>query len=162
MRTTDKYVFFWSGIYSNWHPAPFTIDGATYNCSEQYLMVEKARLFGDSTMEARIMSAVDPADQKRYGRMVQGFDKTKWEANARKIMYKGLYAKFKQNLALKQALLATGDRTMVEASPEDRIWGIGVHWKNDKVDDPKNWRGTNWLGETLTQVRDDIRAEEAT
>ena len=156
MRTTDKYVFFWSGTYSNWHPSAFQVDNVWYNCAEQYLMAAKARLFGDTTMESRIMSAVDPADQKRYGRMVQGFDADKWNAAAKDVMYKALYAKFTQNEDLKKEMLSHGTRTFVEASPKDRIWGIGMHWKDRECDDPKNWKGTNWLGESLTKVRDDI------
>lgn len=160
MRVTDSYVFFWSGIYSNWHPAAFTVDGQAYNCSEQYLMAEKARLFGDTTMQNRIMNAVDPSDQKRYGRSVIGFDKQKWDAEAKNVMYKGLYAKFSQNPDLKKQLFDTKGKTIVEASPEDRIWGIGLHWKDNKCLDSKNWRGTNWLGESLTLVRDTLMKEE--
>jgi ribA/ribD-fused uncharacterized protein len=157
MRITDKYVFFWSGIYSNWHPSPFQANGIWYNCSEQYLMAGKARLFGDTDTESKILSAINPSDQKRYGRQVKGFDKDRWDAVAKDVMYEALFAKFTQDDYLKEQLLSTGDRTIVEASPEDCIWGIGLHWKDRLCDDPKNWRGTNWLGESLTKVRNDIR-----
>jgi len=157
MRITEKYVFFWSGIYSNWHPSPFQIGGVQYNCAEQYLMAEKARLFGDITSESRILSAINPADQKRYGRQVTGFNKDKWESVALDVMYRALWAKFTQDEALKGQILSTGDRIIVEASPEDCIWGIGLHWAEKACDDPKNWRGTNWLGLTLTKVRDDLK-----
>ena len=160
MRITDKYVFFWSGPFSNWYPSPFQIDGLWYNCSEQYLMAGKARLFGDTASENRIMSAVEPSDQKRYGRQVQGFDKTRWEAAARDVMYKALVAKFTQNPDLKKALLASEDRQFVEASPEDKIWGIGLKEDNPLCLDPKNWRGSNWLGECLTTVRDLLKGQD--
>ena len=157
MRITDKYVLFWSGIYSNWYPSPFQVDSVFYNCAEQYLMAGKARLFKDSATEAMILSATDPSDQKRYGRQVIGFNKDRWEKIARDIMYQALWAKFNQNADLKTELLSTGDRILVEASPKDCIWGIGLHWKEEACDNSVNWKGTNWLGETLTRVRNDIR-----
>lgn len=160
MRVTDTHVFFWSGVFSNWHPSPFVVDGVAYNCSEQYLMAGKARLFGDEEALRWIMGAADPADQKRYGRGVRGFVKEKWDAAARDIMYTALVAKFTSDHELREALMDTGDRLIVEASPQDRIWGIGLHWDDNRCLDPKNWRGTNWLGETLTRVRDDLRKGE--
>jgi ribA/ribD-fused uncharacterized protein len=120
-------------------------------------MAGKARLFGDTDTESKILSAINPSDQKRYGRQVKGFDKDRWDAVAKDVMYEALFAKFTQDDYLKEQLLSTGDRTIVEASPEDCIWGIGLHWKDRLCDDPKNWRGTNWLGESLTKVRNDIR-----
>jgi len=154
---TDKYVFFWSGVFSNWLPCKFTVDGTEYNCSEQYLMAAKARMFGDEVALNEIMKSDDPSYQKAVGRQVHGFDKKKWNDAARDVMYTACLAKFKQNPKLLKKLLDTGSRTIVEASPEDVIWGIGLYWKSELCDDPKNWRGTNWLGETLTRVRNDIK-----
>ena len=81
----ERFTFFWSGPFSNWHPASFELDGVTYNCSEQFMMAEKARMFGDMNALNRIMSAVEPSDQKRYGREVQNFNREKWEEKAREI-----------------------------------------------------------------------------
>jgi ribA/ribD-fused uncharacterized protein len=117
-------------------------------------------MFGDYAIADRIMSAVDPADQKRYGRQVTGFDKDKWDAAARDIVYKGCYAKFSQNPDLKKKLLATVGTTLVEASPEDRIWGIGLSKTDPRAKNRSTWRGTNWLGETLIKVRDKLIEEE--
>jgi len=154
----EKFTFFWSGPFSNWHPSPFEIDGVWYNCSEQYMMAEKARLFNDKVNLAKIMASPDPSDQKAYGRLVQGFDKAKWESVAKDVMYKGCLAKFSQDRGLKVVLLATEGTTLVEASPEDRIWGIGLSKNDPRAKDRAQWRGTNWLGETLNKVRDYLKS----
>jgi len=154
----EKFTFFWSGTFSQWHPSAFTIDGVTYNCAEQYMMGEKARLFGDETRLGMIMSAVDPSDQKRYGRQVTSFNKEKWDAVAREAVYRGSYAKYAQNSDMLKELLATEGSTLVEASPEDNIWGIGLRKSDPRAHDRKTWKGTNWLGEALTKVRDRILA----
>jgi len=153
----EKFTFFWSGPFSQWHPSPFQIDGVYYNCAEQWMMIEKARLFGDKETERKIMSAVMPRDQKEYGRQVRGFDKAKWDAAAREIVFRGSYAKYTQNEDLKRELLATEGTTLVEASPEDCIWGIGLRKDDPRAKNRATWRGTNWLGETLTKVREAIK-----
>jgi hypothetical protein len=132
------------------------IDGLWYNCAEKYMMAEKARLFKDDETLSKIMAAIDPSDQKRYGREVQGFDKDKWDAVARDVVYKGSMAKYTQNPNLKRYLLATVGTTLVEASPKDNIWGIGLAKDDPRAQDRSTWRGKNWLGETLTKVRDNI------
>jgi len=160
MRTTDKYVFFWGKcVFSNWHPSKFMVNGVVYNCSEQYFMAGKARLFGDTVALEEILKSDDPAYQKSVGKQIRGFDQHVWDANAKGIMYDACRHKFEQNLDMLKELTDTGTRILVEASPKDRIWGIGLHWKSELCDDPKNWLGTNWLGQTLTKVRDDILAD---
>ena len=104
------------------------------------------------------MAAIDPSDQKRYGREVKGFDKDKWDAVARDVVYKGSMAKYTQNHDLKRDLLATVGTTLVEASPKDNIWGIGLAKSDPRAQDRSTWKGKNWLGETLTKVREDIVA----
>jgi len=155
----EQFTFFWSGPFSNWHQAPFQIGTVWYNCSEQYMMAEKARMFGDGETLQKIMNTADPSDQKRYGREVKGFDKDKWDALAMDIVYKGCYAKFTQNSKLKQFLLNTVGTTMVEASPKDIIWGIGLDKTNPLCFNRDTWRGTNWLGIVLTKVRESIIKE---
>jgi len=152
----EKFTFFWSGPFSNWHPSPFQIDGIWYNCSEQFMMAEKARLFKDEATLKKILSAVDPREQKAYGRQVAGFDKEKWELVAREAVYKGCYAKFTQNPDLLRELVATAGTTLVETSPEDCLWGIGLRKTDSRALNRSTWRGTNWLGEILTRVRDNI------
>lgn len=152
----EQFTFFWSGPFSQWHPSVFVIDDVTYNCTEQYMMAEKARLFGDVEGERRVMSTSDPAAQKRYGRQVLNFDADVWNAKARKIVLKANIAKFSQNPDLKAALLATVGTSMVEASPEDTIWGIGLKRTDSRAKNRATWRGTNWLGEALDQTREVI------
>ncbi len=156
----EKFTFFWSGPFSNWHRASFVVNGVTYNCSEQYMMAKKAELFGDNKSLSLIMNANHPADQKIIGRLVEGFDKEKWDAVARDIVFDGCYAKFTQNDNLKKALIDTQGTTLVEASPHDTIWGIGLKEDDPRAKNRETWCGTNWLGETLTKVRDRIIEEE--
>lgn len=154
---TDDYVFFWSGPFSQWRPSIFVIDGVKYNCAEQYMMAMKAKLFGDEEMYHAIMITNDPSKQKAMGRNVRNFDKVKWEQEAKVIVYRATLAKFTQNRDLWKALSDTGNRLIVEASPHDTIWGIGLREDDPRCLDPKQWLGLNWLGEICTQVRDDIR-----
>lgn len=58
-------------------------------------------------------------------------------------------------------MLDTAGTTLVEASPYDRIWGIGLAASNPKALDRKMWRGTNWLGQALTEVREEIVKDES-
>lgn len=161
MTGTERFTFFWSGPFSQWHKSPFTIDGTIYNTAEQYMMAEKARLFGDEEMRARILAASDPRDQKALGRRVRGFDESRWNAAARKIVYRGNRAKFTTHRDLLTTLFETTGTTLVEASPLDTIWGIGLAADDPDAGDRTKWRGTNWLGEALTRLRDALVAEQA-
>lgn len=152
----NKYTFFFNGPFSQWHPAKFIIDNVAYNCAEQYMMAEKARLFEDDESLRIIMSCRDPWFQKRQGRLVKGFDKDAWHQESKLIVYRGNLAKFKQNPDLWRTLAKTQGSTLVEASPTDRIWGIGLSEDDPKRFDEKSWNGLNWLGEILTKVRDDM------
>lgn len=156
----EEFVFFYSkyDIYSQWYHAPFIIDNIKFNCCEQWMMYSKALLFKDKECSKKILSEKNPARQKALGRTVKNFDVDVWNANARKIVYEGNYAKFTQNPDLKKQLLMTKG-TLVEASPYDTIWGIGLKATDKRAKDRKLWLGTNWLGETLTKLRDDLLKE---
>jgi ribA/ribD-fused uncharacterized protein len=156
----EQFTFFWHGPFSQWHGCLFDIEGATYNCAEQYMMAQKAVLFHDEDAFEKIMAAVSPRIQKALGRKVRGFNPSKWEACARDIVYRGNWAKFTQHEDLRQLLLATRGTTLVEASPSDTIWGIGLGEDDPRAADRKTWRGKNWLGAVLTRVRDDILEKE--
>jgi ribA/ribD-fused uncharacterized protein len=158
--TTDKFIFFWGGTYSQWCPSTFTIDGVEYNCAEQYMMAKKALMFNDFDAYREIMLEKNPATQKAIGKTVRGFDKEKWEKYCLDIVTDGNYAKFTQNPEMKKELLGSGNREIVEASPEDRIWGIGLHESNPDVLDKSKWRGTNWLGIAIMRVRQRLRDED--
>jgi ribA/ribD-fused uncharacterized protein len=159
MKKYTKYTFFYRmrHPFSNWYKCKFVdSEGTEYNCSEQYMMAEKARLFGDEEVREMILAASDPRDQKELGRKVKNFDSVKWETNCKEIVYKGCYLKFSQNPKILATLEETRGTLLVEASPYDKIWGIGLGEDDPRIHDPKNWQGTNWLGEVLTKLRDDI------
>lgn len=162
---SDDYVFFWDGPFSQWHPSVFELDGIEYNCAEQYMMAEKARLFEDHETLEEILEAEDPDTQKKLGRLVSNFDKDYWEEDLENgyprcwnIVWRGNMAKFSQNPDLLKELLATGDAMLVEASPYDRIWGVGLKASDPRIKNPENWQGSNWLGEVLTVVKSFLKA----
>jgi ribA/ribD-fused uncharacterized protein len=156
---TERFTFFWSGPFSQWFKSAFTLDGQDYVTAEQYMMAEKARLFGDEEIRSRILATANARKQKELGRQVRNFDAERWNAAAREVVYAGNRAKFTADPELLAALLATRGTTIVEASPEDRIWGIGLAEDDPAALDRATWRGTNWLGEVLTRLRDELIAE---
>lgn len=153
----DNFVFFWDGVYSQWFRSYFVVDGVTYNCAEQYMMAMKAVFFEDSETLTAIMESMNPRDQKALGRQVRNFDTARWDAVSRDFVFKANVAKFSQNERLKEFLLNTGDKEIVEASPYDKIWGIGMSETDPDRFDKAKWRGTNWLGEVLMRVRTELR-----
>ncbi len=156
---TERFTFFWSGPFSQWHLSPFTLDGQYYNTAEQYMMAGKARLFGDDERLAQILKARKPDEQKRFGRLVRGFDEGRWLSEARSIVYRGNRAKFTTHRDLLQLLFDTEGTSLAEASPVDTLWGIGLAADAEDAQNRSKWLGKNWLGETLQRVRDDLLAE---
>ena len=156
----DEFVLFYGGPFSQWYPSVFEIDGVKYSCTEQWMMACKARMFGDTEAENLIMMLKTPWDQKAIGRKVRDFDKSTWEKDARELVKQGNRAKFDQNPDLKKALMDTGDKLLVEASPTDVIWGIGLAEDDPKALDKSEWRGTNWLGEVLTELREEYKGDD--
>ena len=156
-----QYTFFWKGLLSNWATSPFTVDGIQFNCGEQYMMFSKALLFNDAEMMAEIMLATSPRIQKQLGRKVENFDNEKWMSVCQDIMVYGLYEKFKQNAMHREVLLNTGDTEIVEASPEDIIWGVGLSEEDPRILDKSRWLGKNYLGIVLMRVRDKLREENS-
>lgn len=163
-----EFVFFWGhqppkggglspACFSQWWPAPMTIEGQVYPTAEHYMMAEKARLFGDEQVRARVLGAVHPADVKRAGRTVRGFTEHAWEDARERIIHAGSLAKFSQHPDLGAFLLQTGTKVLVEASPTDRIWGIGRAADDPAARDPLAWRGLNLLGFILMDVRAALR-----
>lgn len=156
MKITDTHVYFWNGFMSNWFKSKFSVKGYTYNCGEQYMMHMKALLCGDVPTANKIMESQFPSEQKFFGRCVQNYDEAAWSANRVHLMVVGLREKFKQNPSLGKQLKDTGDRIIVEASPEDTIWGVGLHETDPLILDEKNWKGQNLLGQVLMKVRETI------
>jgi len=158
--TEEKFTFFWKHQISQWHRCNFIVNEITYICAEQYMMAEKARLFEDKKTEEKIMNSLSPYEQKKLGRQVENFQPKIWDEHARDIVYKGNYAKFDQNRYLKELIFESAGTTLVEASPFDHIWGIGLESTDRRAHNRETWRGKNWLGEVLTRVRDDLMKKE--
>jgi ribA/ribD-fused uncharacterized protein len=137
------------------------MDGVEYNCSEQAMMSKKALFFGDIEANEKIMASKSPREQKAIGRTVKNFDVDKWSSVSRDIVYDIVKAKFEQNPQLLKELLATEGKTLTEASPFDKIWGIGLSEDNPLAWEKETWQGTNLLGYILTDVRDDINKQDA-
>jgi ribA/ribD-fused uncharacterized protein len=116
-------------------------------------------MFGDSATLAKILVARTPAEAKALGRLVQGFDDAAWAAARFELVVEGNIAKFGQDSALREYLLGTAGRVLVEASPRDRIWGIGLSASNDDAADPRRWRGLNLLGFALMEARERLRGQ---
>ncbi|WP_225823190.1 NADAR family protein [Streptomyces naphthomycinicus] len=166
-----KYLHFWghrprpdgrigASCLSQWWPSPFVVDGVEYATAEHWMMAGKARLFGDAEAERRVLAAEHPAAAKKAGRLVRGFDETVWQRERFRIVVEGSVHKFAADDGLGMFLLNTGDRVLVEASPVDRIWGIGLAADDEAAADPQRWRGPNLLGFALMEAR--ARLAEAT
>lgn len=156
MKNYDKiYPFYRTRHpFSNWHPATFEEKGRVFNCTEQYMMYRKATMFGDYETADKIMEAREPRDQKALGRTVRNFNSKVWNENARQIVYEGCLLKFSQNPKLKDVLMSTKGSLLAEAATNDLIWGVGLSEDDARIHDVKNWTGTNWLGEVLTNLRE--------
>lgn len=163
-----KYVFFWGHkpsadgsitktCFSQWWDCKFVVDGIEYHTAEQYMMAQKAVLFSDEEIRSEIMKASHPKQYKALGRKIKGFDQKIWDESCCDIVIKGNLAKFSQNEELKRFLLNTGNRVLAEASPYDRIWGIGMPADDPKCENPCLWNGKNLLGFCLMEVRDRLR-----
>ena len=155
-RITDDYVFFWGSVFSNWYPCIFIYENQRFNNSEQAFMWEKARFFKDEVSADAILRETNPRYAKALGRKVKGFKAEPWMVNGFTFMVAVNYAKFSQITDLKETLLSTGDRTLVEASPYDKIWGIGLSQDDDRCLNEIEWRGMNLLGQALMNVREKL------
>ncbi len=155
---TDRFVFFWKppAVFSQWTRSHFAVEGVTYTHAEQFMMAEKARLFGDQPMLGLILASPEPSEQKKLGQAVRDFDQEEWKLHRLDIVIRGNLAKFSQSEKLLQTLLATGEKTLVEASPHDRIWGIGLRASDRRAEQPSRWCGQNLLGQALMTVRDQL------
>lgn len=143
---------------SNWFMSDFVIDGIKYCCVEQFMMEQKALLFGDNATAAKIMQTSDQGEIKALGRAAAGFDKLLWDGNKQLIVYRGVYAKFEQNSKLRAMLLSTGNSVPAECAVSDTVWGIGLGMDDPDVYDMSKWKGQNLLGFVIMQVRAELRS----
>ncbi|MEP3346706.1 MAG: NADAR family protein [Litoreibacter sp.] len=155
----DEYHFYWTGPFSQWQPSTIELDEVVFNSAEQAMMYLKAKLFGDDEIATQILLAEDPGKQKALGQKVAGFDNATWDANKGEIVLRINLAKFRQNKGLRRKLFQTGAKLLVEASPVDTIWGIGLDAATASVTPPSDWPGQNLLGKTLTKVKAELRLE---
>jgi ribA/ribD-fused uncharacterized protein len=152
--TTDdkrELLLFHTGrsIFSNFHPAPFTIDGKRYLHVEQYYQSMKAQTFGDCETQLAILRAYSPKQCKALGYAIRNFDMAKWKEVSESVMQKGVLEKFLQNPTLRQALLNTGKAEIIEATKYDRWWGSGCSIEEDH----QTYPGFNKLGLILSDTR---------
>jgi ribA/ribD-fused uncharacterized protein len=167
-----RYLHFWghrpradgqvgASCLSQWWPSPFVADSVVYATAEHWMMAAKARLFGDVEATERVLAARHPAEAKKAGRLVRGFDEAVWERERFAVVVEGSVRKFAADPALRGFLLGTGGRVLVEASPLDRVWGIGLAAGDEAASDPERWRGPNLLGFALMEARERLRGEGA-
>ena len=164
----NDYLFFWGHqpskdgsiiktCMSQWWPAVFEENGFVYQTAEHYMMAGKAKLFNDMAIFEKILSKSSPKEVKDLGRQIQSFDPAVWDAHKYSIVKQGNYLKFSQNERLTHFLLQTGTKVLVEASPVDPVWGIGLAEDNAAAQDPAQWKGENLLGFALMEVRDELK-----
>lgn len=162
---SPKYLFFWGHtgpageltgkfVFSQWYTSEFTVNGIVYKTAEHWMMAHKALLFGDDAAFQKIIACDKPAEAKALGRTVCNYDDARWNEMKFEIVVQGNIHKFAQNRALCDYLLSTGDRVIVEASPVDPVWGIGLAQDSPKAMHPDTWKGENLLGFALMEARD--------
>ncbi|MPS63779.1 MAG: DUF1768 domain-containing protein [Chryseobacterium sp.] len=161
-----KFLFFWGhtakdeitkSCFSQWFPFKFEENGIVYITAEHYMMAGKAKLFNDEEILGKILEANSPNQAKSLGRKVKNFDPKIWDEHKYEIVKQGNLLKFSQNEKFKEFLLSTNDKILVEASPYDKIWGIGMLETDTRAENPLLWNGENLLGFALMEVRDELR-----
>lgn len=144
---------FLKGFLSNWYKSEFTVNGVKFVNSEQWMMYQKAKIFGDDETAQKILASTSPKEVKDLGRKVKNYNDTIWNGVRQIVVYEGLKAKFEQNPDLAKRLLDTGDDILVECNPYDNIWAIHMDEDDPRVQDISQWQGQNLLGFTLMLVR---------
>ena len=157
MRVVNGICLFWKEFLSNWKISVFSIDGIKYNCVEQYMMAEKARVCGDEETVGKILLAKIPADQKRLGRGVSPYDAAKWEKVRYDVVLQATIEKYRQNGELLKQLMDIEASSFAEASPLDAIWGIGLAEDHAEAGEPSKWPGQNLLGKAITEAREVLK-----
>ena len=162
MKVTDTHIYFWNGTYSNWHPARITdpATGFVFENTEQAFMWFKADKFGDTETAGEVLKTPNPREVKKLGRQVKNYNDEEWNKVRYLIMLGVNLWKFTQISEYQKELLATGDKIIVEASPYDKIWGVGLLEDDPLILDEKNWQGENLLGKVCMDVRTQLRRNQ--
>jgi len=157
VQETKTHIYFWGSFLSNFAPAKMKFAGIDFHTSEQLFMFLKAKYFEDEDMAQMIATrGQDPKDAKRFGRKVEGFNDEEWVDAREQMMHIAVQRKFMDEDLMKQ-LLDTGDKILVEGSPYDKVWGVGLVYDGKEILDEENWDGLNLLGKVLMQLRDEIK-----
>lgn len=171
MTETDTHVYFYGGPFSQWYSSPFkphpkvniiytnNLKDYKFPTAEHWMMYCKAILFANDEIAEQILMAKTPSLAKQFGRKVKNFDVDDWEMFADRIVYEGNILKFRQNPKLLTILVNTGNKTLVEASPYDKIWGVGLNETDPRILDETKWLGANRLGIALMKVREKLNVE---
>ena len=168
-KQKTKYLYFWGhrptangtlsgSCLSQWWASAFEVDGVRYATAEHYMMAAKARLFGDAAVAEKILQNPEPGAAKALGRQIANFDEERWVAAREEIVLAGSRAKFTAHPPLRDFLLATGRKILVEASPLDCIWGAGLAYNDPRLNQPAQWPGLNLLGFVLMRLRAELAA----
>jgi hypothetical protein len=150
----EKFFFFWNGFFSNWHESKFVVDGIEFNCGEQFFMYKKALTFDDVETANKVLKELSPRRQKALGREIKNYNDEAWNSVKFNVVKSGLREKFNQNAIFKAYLLKYKGYTLVEASPEDNVWGIGFD-EDEAIANIDNW-GQNLLGKILTELSNEL------
>ncbi|TAE49261.1 MAG: NADAR family protein [Cytophagia bacterium] len=164
----QEYIYFWGHTpnkdnaitaicFSQWFPSIFEVENIVYLSAEHWMMAQKAKLFGDEEYFEKIIKSKNPSEAKKLGREVRNFQIDIWNEKCFEIVVQGNMHKFSQNHNLKDFLLSTENKIIVEASPYDKIWGIGLEAIHTKAKNPATWNGLNLLGFALMETRDRLR-----
>lgn len=157
MANNTYHLFFHSSSpFSNFHPCEYTINSNKFYWSEQGFMYDKAIQFGDYEIARKILRVTNPKQAKVYGRAIKNFKEDTWNQLKYRIMYKHVKAKFEQSIELKQKLLSINEYHFAEASPYDKIWGIGLNKEDAIKIQPNEWPGKNLLGKILEEVYNEL------
>ena len=159
MRETEKFIFFFTekDWLSQWYPSKLIVHGITFPTAEHFMMYRKAMTFEDFKSAEKVLKAKTPKDAKAIGRKVKNFTPDYWDTIKESVVIQGSIQKFNQNLELKNRLLSTGNKVLVEASPYDKVWGIGISQYHLDAVYPNHWRGQNLLGKCLMEARSIIK-----
>lgn len=164
---TIDFLFFWGHTpkspndidktcLSQWYPASFIVEGITYFTAEHWMMAKKAELFNDWATLKQMLETESPNSVKKMGRKIANFDPLVWDKHKYETVKQGNLHKFGQHPALKKFLLDSNQKVLVEASPFDTIWGIGLSQNAIEAQNPETWKGENLLGFALMEVRDEL------
>lgn len=163
--SNDEFLLFFGALhpFSNWNQEyRFTIRGIEFDSGEQCMMFWKAMFFGDKGTAAKIMVPAHPSDYKSLGRDVTPYDDAAWDAHRDQMQFILQVERARQIQAVDDLLIASEGKRIVEASQYDKIWGVGLAEYDERILDPRNWRGTNRLGKAYERAREFRKKERGT